>query len=283
MLSSLLALSILFIPFKLIEAAWRLPVVHTRAQYGLNRTSTGWLKSGTVRYNRRPQQPIHNKFSLKRSSFVSWLEGRLSVYGALKRGADVCIPQFCRCGERIYSRGLHGLSCEHSAGRFPMHSAMNDVIKRSLYKASLPSVLEHPELDRRDRSRPDCITVLPFICGRSLVWDYTCVDIFTGVHLNRSAIEAGISVNYAKEHKGRKYAALAEAHQFEPIAVETMGVYGGSTKVIMRANRPPSCWIVIWALGRQLVPSKPGNSCSSRQCVQYSLSRLGEELQGRGS
>ena len=118
----------------------------------------------------------------------------------LRVGAGVCVPQFCLCGERIYSRGLHGLFCEHSAGRFPMHSAMNDVIKRSLYKASLSSVLEHSELDRRDGSRPDCITVLPFICG-SLVWNYTCVVMFAGVHLNRSAMEACTAANYAEEHK----------------------------------------------------------------------------------
>ena len=68
-----------------------------------------------------------------------------------------------------------------------------------------------------------------------MVWDYTCVDIFAGVHLNWSAMEAGICANYAEEHKGRKYAALVELHQFEPIVVQTMGVYGGSIGVIMRA------------------------------------------------
>ena len=36
-------------------------------------------------------------------------------------------------------------------------------------------------------------------------------------------MEAGIAANRAEERKRRKYAALAEAHQFEPIAVETMG------------------------------------------------------------
>ena len=41
---------------------------------------------------------------------------------------DVCIPHSCRCGGRMDSRGLHGLSCKYSAGRFPNHSAMNDVI-----------------------------------------------------------------------------------------------------------------------------------------------------------
>ena len=48
-------------------------------------------------------------------------------------------------------------------------------------------------------------------------------------------MEAGIAANNAEERKRHKYAALAEAHQFEPIAVETMGVYGESTGVIIRA------------------------------------------------
>ena len=48
-------------------------------------------------------------------------------------------------------------------------------------------------------------------------------------------MEAGTAANSAKERKRRKYAAVAEAHQFESIAVETMGVYGESTGVILRA------------------------------------------------
>ena len=112
---------------------------------------------------------------------------------------------------------------------------MNDVVKRALQKAGLPSVLEPPGLDRGDGSRPDGKTVFPFSAGRSLVWDCTCVDTFAGVHLSRSAMEAGIAANSAEERKRRKYAALADAHQFEPIAVETMGVYGESTGVVIRA------------------------------------------------
>ena len=127
------------------------------------------------------------------------------------------------------SMGLHGL------GRFPRHWAMNDVVKRALHKAGLPSVLEPPGLDRGDGSRTDGITVFPFSGGRSLVWDCTCGDTFAGVHLNRSAMEAGTACNSAEERKRRKYAALAEAHQFEPIAVETMGEYGESTGVFIRA------------------------------------------------
>ena len=133
------------------------------------------------------------------------------------------------------SRGLHGSSCKYSAGGFPRHSAMNDVIKRALQKAGLPSVLEPPGLDGGDGSRPDGIRVFPFSGGRSLVWDCTCVDTFAGVHLNRSAMEAGTAANRTEERKRCKYAALVESHQFEPIAVETMGMYGEYTVVILRA------------------------------------------------
>ena len=48
-------------------------------------------------------------------------------------------------------------------------------------------------------------------------------------------MEAGTAVNSAEVRKRRKYTALAEAHQSEPIAVETMGVYGESTEVILMA------------------------------------------------
>ena len=48
-------------------------------------------------------------------------------------------------------------------------------------------------------------------------------------------MEAGTAANSAEERKSCRYAALGEAHQFEPIVVETMGVYGESTGVILRA------------------------------------------------
>ena len=68
-----------------------------------------------------------------------------------------------------------------------------------------------------------------------MVWYCTCVDTFAGDHLNRSEVEAGAAAGVAEERKRLKYAVLAEAHQFEPIAIETMGVYSTSTGLILRA------------------------------------------------
>ena len=106
---------------------------------------------------------------------------------------------------------------------------MNDVVKRALQRAGIPSVLEPPGLDRGDGSRPDGITVFPFSRGRSLVWDCTCVDTYAESHLNSSAVGAGVAAGEAEVRKRRKYAAIGEAYDFEPITLETTEVYGEST------------------------------------------------------
>ena len=174
------------------------------------------------------------------------LEWASKVAIALRVGTDVCIPHSWCWGGRMDSRGLHGLSCKYSAGLLPRHSEINDVIKRALQKAGLRSVLEPLGLDWGDwpgsRRGPDGITVFPSSGGRSLVWDCTCVDTFAGVHQNRSAMEAGTAAINAEERKRRKYSALAEAHQFDPITVEMMGVYGGDHWSHLEGNRPSPCW-----------------------------------------
>ena len=58
---------------------------------------------------------------------------------------------------------------------------------------------------------------------------------FSGVTVQaQSKWLGGTAATCTKERKSHRYPALPEAHQNEPIAVETMGLYGGSTGVILR-------------------------------------------------
>ena len=68
---------------------------------------------------------------------------------------------------------------------------MNDVVKRAVLQAGLPSVLEPAGLDRGDGSRRDDIPVFPISLCKSLAWDCTCVDAFAESVLNQSAVNAG--------------------------------------------------------------------------------------------
>ena len=155
----------------------------------------------------------------------------LRIAIAQRLGASVCQPHTCRCGKLMDALGHHALSCRMGAGRFPRHAALNDVVKRALMSAGLPSVLEPVGLDRGDGKRPDGMTIFPFSNGQSLVWDATCVDTFAQNNVISSAIEPSCAAAAAEGAKRRKYRVLAEQHRFEPLAFETAGVFGPSTLI----------------------------------------------------
>ena len=76
-------------------------------------------------------------------------------------------PHECICGELTEELGVLGLSCRKSSGRHFRHSAVNDLIKRSLASAEIPSRLEPTGIvrnntgDNTDNKRPDGFTIAP--------------------------------------------------------------------------------------------------------------------------
>ena len=153
----------------------------------------------------------------------------LRIGVALRVGLTVCIPHRCKCGTTVDTFGTHPLSCRISAGRIPRHSALNDVVRRGLSAAGIPSMLEPSGLDRGDGKRPDGITVYPYSRGRCLIWDATCVNTFASSNLIRAALAAGSVADAAEVRKIAKYAELGRRFIFQPVAVETSGAMGKST------------------------------------------------------
>ena len=153
---------------------------------------------------------------------------------ALRLGADICEPHNCsQCNHLVDRLGHHGLSCRKSAGRFPRHANLNDVVKRALASAGVPSVLEPQGLDRGDGRRPDGLTLFPYKQGKSLTWDATCVDTFAKSAVVNSAIKSGSAAGAAEDRKRERYAAIAQRHIFVPVAVETTGVLGPAAAVFL--------------------------------------------------
>ena len=160
--------------------------------------------------------------------------GELIIAIALRTGSKVSEKQLCKCGRNTDEYGHRLLSCHFSEGRHPRHAAMNDIICRSLKAAGLPAILEPCGLDRGDGKRPDGISLSPFSQGRSLCWDATCVNTFADSSINNSAIEAGHAAGKAEGSKRAKYPDLVRRFRFEPIAIETSGVYGPTTRIIIQ-------------------------------------------------
>ena len=102
----------------------------------------------------------------------------------LRLGVPLCQPHNCyHCGAAVDELATHGLSCPKSQGRHPRHTAINELIQRSLVTAVVPSHLEPSGICRSDGKRPDGLTVTPWKCGRALTWDVICPDTFTPSHV----------------------------------------------------------------------------------------------------
>ena len=153
----------------------------------------------------------------------------------LRLGIPLCHPHQCSlCGAEVDNLATHGLSCRRSEGRHPRHSALNDIIHRSLSSAHIPSRREPSGIYRSDGKRPDGISLVPWKQGKVLVWDATCPDTFAPSHLPSAAMSSGAVAQQAEQAKRAKYAHLDASHHFVPVAVETSGVLGPEALQLLR-------------------------------------------------
>ena len=58
----------------------------------------------------------------------------------------------------------------------------------------------------------------------------TCVNNFSESAVNGAVVEAGHAASKAENTKRTKYPNLVRNYRFEPIAIETSGVFGSSYK-----------------------------------------------------
>ena len=62
------------------------------------------------------------------------------VVVGLRLGVSLCQPYHChQCGMQVDHLGLHGLSCRMSQGHHLWHAAINELIRRALASAKVPS------------------------------------------------------------------------------------------------------------------------------------------------
>ena len=130
----------------------------------------------------------------------------------LRLGTAVCGPHsYQHCGTAVNALGRHALSCRRSEGRHQRHAAVNDIIKRSLSAAHIPSRLEPTGLLRSDGKRPDGVTLAPWKSGCLLVWDATCPDTLALSYRAHAIQEPGKVAAAAEERKSEKYRDLHPA------------------------------------------------------------------------
>jgi hypothetical protein len=147
----------------------------------------------------------------------------IRVAAGLRLGTVLCAPHVCPCGAQVDARGIHGLSCQRSAGRHQRHALMNDIIHRALIRAGVASVREPAGTIVGSGLRPDGASLIPWAQGKCLAWDATTPDTLAASHVPGTSAQAGSAAEHAANNKSNKYGALSNTHHFVPVAIETLG------------------------------------------------------------
>ena len=86
---------------------------------------------------------------------------------------------------------------------------------------------------RSDGKRPDDLTLVPWHSGKALCWDVTVTCPLADSYVTRAACEAGSAAELATSRKEEKYAAIDGRYIFEPIAIESLGVFSTSARQLL--------------------------------------------------
>ena len=86
----------------------------------------------------------------------------IRVAVGLRLGVNLCEPHQCPCGKLVDARGNHGLACKRGTARAIRHHQLNDIVRRALVRANIPSVLEPSALSMGDGKRPNGMTLIPW-------------------------------------------------------------------------------------------------------------------------
>ena len=121
-----------------------------------------------------------------------------------------------------------GNNNNNNKGRSARHHALNDLIARSFASAGVPVTKEPIGLFRSDGKKPDGLTLVPWQSGKSLCWDVTVSCPLAESYVTEAAREAGAAAELAATRKEVKYSGIVGRHMFEPIAVETLGIFNAS-------------------------------------------------------
>ena len=105
------------------------------------------------------------------------------------------------------------------------------MVARSFASAGVPDTKEPAGLFRSDGKRPDGVSLVPWQSGKSYVGTSRSLAHWPS-HTSTSH-QAGAAAELAATRKEDKYVDLGACYIFEPIAIETLGVFNASARQLL--------------------------------------------------
>jgi len=150
---------------------------------------------------------------------------------SLRLSLDLCVPHECHCGSSVDALGVHSFVCKRAPGKTYRHHAFNDLIARGFPSAgflSLKSLWVCSDQTASGRMASHLSS------GQAVKrWDVTVTCPLADSYINVAAREPGATAELAASVKEEKYADLNGRYTFEPIAIETLGVFNTSARQLL--------------------------------------------------
>ena len=126
--------------------------------------------------------------------------------------------------------GLHSFVCKRAPGRITRHHALNDLIARSFASAGVLVTKEPSAYFEQTGKDLTAWHSPPWQSGKSLCWNVTVTCPLAASYIDGAAREAGSTAEMAASRKEEKYTEVEARHVFQPIAMETLGVFSSSAR-----------------------------------------------------
>ena len=138
-----------------LQKEWDAPIVTAMAEALVRAAPDGTVRARLLASQRKESGKWLQARSMS-SLGLRMDDEVMRVAVGLRLEASLCRPHKChQCGADVDHLALHGLSCRKSQGRHSRHAAMNDLLKRSLVSAKIPSILNPTGMARSNGKRWD--------------------------------------------------------------------------------------------------------------------------------
>ena len=127
------------------------------------------------------------------------------------------------------------MACKKQIGRRSRHDQINDLLKRALVQAKIPTVNEPSNLSRSDGKKPDGLTLTTWKNGKCLIWDATIADSLCQSYVTQCSKKPGAAAELRQGQKKLKYTELANDYWFVPVGLETYGSWGPEGHQLLKA------------------------------------------------
>jgi len=124
-------------------------------------------------------------------------------------------------------------SCDARSRFHVISAALRCALHVAFSSAGLPVTKQPSGLFRSDGKRPDVLTFVPWSSSKASCWDVTITCPLADSYVTAAVRESGAAAELAASCKEDKYAALDGRYIFEPIDIETLGVFNTSARQLL--------------------------------------------------